>query len=55
MNILLYKVVFCPLLADSLQPSLSNRLTTFSPFYYFLCYLTDIVTLPFKILCTALL
>ena len=38
MNILLYKVVFCPLLTDSLQSSLNNRLTTFSSFYYFFAF-----------------
>ena len=43
MNILLYKVVFCPPLTDSLQSSLSKRLTTFSSFYYFLRYPADIV------------
>ena len=55
MNILLYEAVFYPLLTDSLQSSLSNRLTTFSSFYYFLFDSADIVTLLFKILPTALL
>ena len=49
MNILLYKVVVCPLVTDSLQSSLSDRLTTFSSFYYFLRYPTDIDALLFNI------
>ena len=45
MNFLSSEVVFCPLLTDSLQSSLSNRLTTFSSFHCFLSYTTDTITL----------